>query len=138
MIEIGRTSERSWTVGPQHLASALGSGLADVLATPALVAFCEQTARASVDPELDPGASTVGTRIEIEHTAPTPLGGTVTVVSRLIRVDGRRLRFEIHAGDEVEPIGRATHERAIIDRARFDGRVAEKVARVRSGEIPDP
>ncbi len=131
MIEIGRTNERSWIVAREHLASGFGSGLVDVLATPALVAFCEETARTSIDSALAEGESSVGTRIELEHTAPTPIGFRVTVVSRLIDVDGRRLRFEIEARDEVEPIGRAIHERFVVDRARFDERIAEKNRRKR-------
>jgi len=126
MIEIGTTNERSWTVGPEHLASAFGSGLVDVLATPVLVTFCEESARTLVDPHLPGGQKTVGTSIQLDHTAATPPGMRVTVTARLVEVDRRRLRFEIEARDAIEPIGRAIHERFVIDTDRFEERIREK------------
>jgi fluoroacetyl-CoA thioesterase len=126
MIEVGTTNERSWTVEREHLASAFGSGLVDVLATPVLVGFCEECARTMVDPHLPPGRKTVGTSIRLDHLAATPLGMRVTVTATLIEIDGRRLRFEVDARDEVEPVGRATHERFVIDSDRFEKRIREK------------
>ena len=126
MIEPGLSNERTWTIAEEHLASRYGSGLVDVLATPVLAAFCEETARGVVDPLLADGETSVGTAIELTHTAPTPPGLSVTVTARLTAVDGRRLTFEVEARDGVEPIGRARHERAIVERERFEHRVAEK------------
>jgi len=126
LIEPGLTNERTWTITEDHLASRYGSGLVDVLATPVLVAFCEETARGAVDPLLPEGETSVGTAIDLTHTAPTPPGLLVTVTARLTAVDGRRLTFEVEARDGVEPIGRARHERAIVERERFERRVAEK------------
>jgi fluoroacetyl-CoA thioesterase len=126
MIEVGTTNEMTWTVEREHLASAFGSGLVDVLATPVLVGFCEECARTMVDPHLPPGRKTVGTSIRLDHLAATPLGIRVTVTATLIEIDRRRLRFEIDARDEVEPVGRATHERFVIDADRFDKRIREK------------
>ena len=128
MIEPGRTHERTWIVGEDHLASRYGSGLVDVLATPVLVAFCEETARQAVEPCLPEGRKTVGTSIDLTHTAPTPAGMRVTVVARLTEVSGRRLRFEVEAHDEVEPIGHGRHDRFIIDADRFEARIAEKAS----------
>ena len=118
MIEVGATNEMTWTVEREHLASALGSGLVDVLATPVLVGFCEECARTMVDPHLPPSQKTVGTSIRLDHLAATPLGMRVTVTATLVGIDGKRLRFEIDARDEVEPVGRATHERFVIDSDR--------------------
>jgi len=126
MIEIGTTNEMTWTVEREYLASAFGSGLVEVLATPVLVGFCEECARTLVDPHLPPGRKTVGTSIRLDHLAATPLGMRVTVTARLAEIDGRRLRFEIDAHDEVEPVGRATHERFVIDADRFEKRIREK------------
>ena len=128
MFEVGRTNEMSWTVGRDHLASAFGSGLVDVLATPVLVAFCEDCARSLVDPHLPPGQKTVGTSIRLDHVAATPFGIKVRVTARLVEVDRRRLRFEIEARDEIELVGRATHDRFIIDEERFEERVQAKSA----------
>jgi fluoroacetyl-CoA thioesterase len=125
-MKVGDAIERSWTVEPAHLATAYGSGTVDVLATPALIAFCEETSRAIVDPELPAGQGTVGTAIDFRHLAPTPPGVRVTVVARLIEIDERRLCFEVIARDPIEEVGRGTHERFIIDRRRFRDRVLDK------------
>ena len=128
MIEAGLSGERTWIVADEHLASRYGSGQVDVLATPALIAFCEETARTLVDPRLPDGRTTVGTSIELQHLAASPPGMRITVVARLSEVDGRRLRFDIEARDDVEPIGRGAHERFIVDLDRFERRIAEKTA----------
>jgi len=124
--EIGASQTMKWTVERQHLASAFGSGLVDVLATPVLVGFCEECARGLIDPHLETGKKTVGTMVALDHLAATPLGMAVTIRATLVEIDGRRLQFEIEATDEVEPIGRCTHERFVIDAARFEARIAEK------------
>ena len=126
MPEIGRTNEMTWVVERKHLASAFGSGLVDALATPVLIGFCEECARAMVDPELPEGQSTAGTSIALDHLAATPLGTKVTARAKLLDVDGRCLRFGIEARDEVEAIGSAVHERFIIDTERFARGLAEK------------
>ncbi|HUT86515.1 MAG TPA: thioesterase family protein [Candidatus Heimdallarchaeota archaeon] len=130
MIEPGLTNERTWLIDEKHLASAFGSGLVDVLATPVLVGFCEQTARTAVDPLLGEGQKTVGTSITLRHTAATPLGMKVTVRAKLVEVERRRLRFEIEAHDEQEQIAEGQHERFIIDTERFERRIAEKRRKV--------
>lgn len=132
MIEVGTTNEMTWTVEREHLASAFGSGLVEVLATPVLVGFCEECARTMVDRLLPPGRKTVGTSIRLDHLAATPLGMRVTVTATLVEIDRRRLRFEIEARDEVEPVGRATHERFVIDSDRFEQRIREKTKQAAS------
>jgi predicted thioesterase len=124
-IEPGLTNEMVWRVEDRHLASAWGSGLADVLATPALVAFCEGCARRAVDSLLPPGQQTVGTSINLRHLAATPPRMQVTVRSELVDVDGRRLRFKIEARDAFDLVGEAEHERYVIDVKRFEKRLAD-------------
>jgi len=126
MIEIGLTNEQVFEVRSGHLASAFGSGLVDALATPVLIGFCEECARTAVEGLLPAGQKTVGTSIFLEHLAPTPTGMKVTVTAELIESEGRRLKFAIEARDELEPIGRGTHERFIIDSDRFEQRLARK------------
>jgi fluoroacetyl-CoA thioesterase len=126
MIEIGTTNEASWTVAREQLASAFGSGLVDALATPVLVGFCEECARTMIDPHLPPDQKTVGTSVRLDHVAATPLGMRVTVRATLVEIDRRRLRFEVEAHDEIELVGRATHERFIIDSERFAHRLRQK------------
>jgi len=132
MIEVGGSRERTWVVERGHLASAFGSGLVDVLATPVLVGFCEECARRLVEPHLEAGRKTVGASISLDHLAATPPGMTVTVRATLVEVEGRRLAFEIEARDEVEPVARARHVRCVIDATRFEARVAQKAAQSRT------
>jgi fluoroacetyl-CoA thioesterase len=126
MVDVGTKRSQTWLVGKEHLASAFGSGLVDVLATPVLVGFCEDCARAMVDPTLPAGQKTVGTSISLEHVAATPPGMHVTVTAELVEIDRRRLSFRIEAHDEVELVGRGTHDRFVIDGARFTASVEAK------------
>ncbi|MDD5219786.1 MAG: thioesterase family protein [Candidatus Bipolaricaulis sp.] len=132
MIAVGHSREQTWTIEPGHLASAFGSGLVEVLATPVLVGFCEECARQLVEPALPAGQKTVGVSIALDHLAATPPGMTVTVRAELIAIDGRRLTFRIEACDEVELVGRAQHVRCVIDASRFESRVAQKVTQART------
>ncbi|WP_433508765.1 thioesterase family protein [Nonomuraea sp. CA-143628] len=98
-----------------------------VFATGFLVGLLEWTCVRAVLPYLDwPREQTVGTRVDITHQAPTPAGMTVTCRVRLVSVEGRRLRFEVAAGDGVDVIGEGTHERVIIDAERFTARALAK------------
>ncbi len=125
-ITPGLSAERDMVVGPENTARHLGSGGVDVLATPELVRLMERAAVAAVDPLLPPGAATVGARIEVEHLAPTPVGMRVSAHAHLVAVEGRRLTFAIEARDAQEVVGRARHERVIIDLGRFRQRLAAK------------
>lgn len=92
-----------------------GSGaLKTMFATPVFVALVIEAAVKAVDPQLPEGFVTVGTGIELKHTAPTPRGLTVTVQAVLERVEGNRLFFRFRAYDEVGEIGHGTHERAVV------------------------
>jgi fluoroacetyl-CoA thioesterase len=103
----------------RHSAESWGSGALPVFATPSLVGLMESAAMEALRQSLADGDTTVGTRIEVEHLAATPLGDTVRAEARLVSVDGRRLVFEIDAYDSVRQIGRARHERVIVSRTRF-------------------
>lgn len=100
-------------------AVAHGSGDLEVLATPTLAALCERASVEAVAPELPDDQTTVGSRIELDHTAPTLSGDRVTVRARLEEVDGRRLTFACEASDGAGGIGAARHHRVVVDRARF-------------------
>ena len=126
MIETGATNEMTWVVGREHLASSFGSGLADVLATPVLIGFCEECCRMMVDPSLSGGQQTVGTEVCIRHIAATPRGMKVTMRAVLTKIDGRSLHFEIKAHDEIEQVAEGTHTRFIIDSDRFSKRLDSK------------
>ena len=114
------------TVAERDCARAMGSGALEVLATPRLVALMEQAACAAIAPALGAGQTSVGVRIEIEHLAATPPGLRVVAHARLERVEGRTLHFALTAEDAREPIGRGTHQRVLVDAARFMGKVEGK------------
>lgn len=92
----------------------------EVFATGFLVGLLEWACIQLVNPHLDwPAEQTVGTHIDVSHVAATPPGLQVTVDARLTHVDRRRLTFDVHAHDGVDLISRGTHQRAVIDAARF-------------------
>ena len=92
-----------------------------------LVGVLEWACLLAVKPHLDwPREQTVGTHVDVSHSAATPPGLVVTARARLVGVVGRRLRFEVDADDGIDLIARGTHERAVIVRERFDAKVAEK------------
>lgn len=119
MLEAGIKGRQELMVTDENSASAVGSGLLAVFATPAMVALMEKTAWMSVAPYLEEGEGTVGTKLDLAHTAATPVGMKVWCESELIEVDGRRLVFKVEAFDKKGSIGGGTHERFIIKNDRF-------------------
>ncbi len=107
-------------------AKAMGSGELDVFATPAMVALIEETAWRSVAGELDEGCGTVGTKLDIAHTAATPLGMKVTCETELTAIDRRKLVFSVRVYDEAGEVGSGTHERFIVDNAKFQAKADAK------------
>jgi fluoroacetyl-CoA thioesterase len=126
-IRPGVSGTSELRVAPENSARHLGSGSVDVLATPELVRLAERAAVAAVDPLLPAGSATVGTRVEVEHLAPTPLGMRVVARAELVAVEGRRLTFAVEVRDERELVGRGQHERVIVDLERFGRRLAAKL-----------
>ncbi len=115
----GASATAQLTVTDDDTAIAMGSGEVPVLATPRIVALVEQAAVAAVHPALDPGCSTVGVRVQIEHISPTPVGGTVTAEASLEKVEGRRLIFHVAARDERGLIAAGKVTRVLVDVERF-------------------
>lgn len=118
-LESGLEARVTHTVGPEDTAPAHGSGDVEVLATPRLVGLCERAAVEAVAAELEEGETTVGTRVDVEHSAPSPPGRRVEVVARLDEVEGRRLVYSLEARDDRGAIGGGRHVRVRVDRARF-------------------
>jgi fluoroacetyl-CoA thioesterase len=114
-LEPGMIYEESLVVEEQHTAAHLGSGGVRVLATPIMVALMEAAARSLVDPKLEPGYMSVGTGLNIQHLAATPLGMRVTARAELVSAEGRKLNFKVEAYDEREKVGEGTHTRAIVN-----------------------
>lgn len=113
-------------VTEENSANALGSGLLEVFATPAMVALMEKTAWMSVDPYMNVGEGTVGTLLNITHSAATPVGMNVWCESELREVDGRRLVFHVEVFDEKGKIGEGEHERFIIKNEKFMSKALSK------------
>lgn len=123
----GIRGEGSLLVTHDRTAAVVGSGKLAVFATPSMVALMEKTALETVQPYLDAGQGTVGTRIDVSHVAATPEGMTVRAECELTEVDGRRLMFRVAAycGDEL--LGEGVHERFIISEQRFMEKVQAKL-----------
>ncbi len=132
MLEVGSIETLTYVVGADDLASTVGVASGDVfpavLATARLVALMEVTAARLLTPLLGEGEMSVGVSIDMRHSAPTPVGATVEVVASYRGHEGSLHRFEIEAADPGGPIGRASHERAIVDAARIMARAAERRA----------
>lgn len=125
-LEPGIKHQIQRTVEEQYTATHVGSGQAAVLATPVMILFMETAAMEAVLNGLPLGHQTVGVHVDVRHVAPTPVGMRVDVTAELIKVEGRLLTFQVTAHDEREVVGTGTHQRAIIDLARFQERVQAK------------
>lgn len=99
----------------------------DVFATGFLVGLMEATCQLAIKPYLDwPREQSVGTHVDFSHLAATPPGLTITVECEVTAVEGRKVRFRASAHDGIDLISEGTHERAVIDAARFNARLAGK------------
>lgn len=127
---VGNSAEVSHLVGEEDTALVVGSGDVPVLATPRLVALAEAATVASVAGTLRPEQTTVGTRVELEHLVPTPVGTRVGVRAVLVSVDERLLRFEVSAEHpDGRQVARGHVTRVVVDRARFLARTGGQEGR---------
>lgn len=126
MLEPGRQATVEETVGEDMTAERLGSGDVAVLGTPAILALVEAAAVAAVADALEPGTTTVGASVELDHLAPTPVGAAVTATAALAEVEGRRLTFRFEVTDAAGPVARGEHVRVVVDRDRFLDTAAER------------
>lgn len=102
------------------------TSMPDVLATGYFVGLLEWTCIQLVKPHLDAGEGSLGTHIDVSHTAATPPGLTITVDAECTAVDGRKVSFKVKAHDGVDPIGEGRHERFVVAWDRFNAKVADK------------
>jgi fluoroacetyl-CoA thioesterase len=129
-IPVGAKGTFTLVVRPEHLANQFKDAmLPPVLATPMMVLAMENAALNAIRDYLEPGESAVGTAVDIRHLAGTPAGQRVTADAEVTRVEGRQVVFAVTARDEVEDIGRGTHERMVVDLRRLAQRLATKVDR---------
>jgi len=125
-IQVGKTREEKFQVAQEHAAIHVGSGGFYVLATPALIAFMERVAYQLLGESLPDGESSVGILVSIRHLAPTPVGATVRVQAEIISVTNSQVTFSVKAWDQAEMIAEGSHQRVVINAARFQRRVDGK------------
>lgn len=126
-LKSGLTGSAEIVVGPEHTAPFVGSGRIPVLATPVMINVIEAAALAAIEHLLPEGHQSLGTHLDVSHTAATPVGVRVTATAEVTGLEGRIVTFRVAARDEFEPIGGGTHQRVIVSVARFDERVQRKV-----------
>src|ERR1700740_3444473 len=127
-LKPGLTGSADLVVGVEHTAPSIGSGLVPVLGTPVMINVIEAAALAAVEPLLPAGDQSLGIHLDVRHFAATPIGMTVRGTAELVGVDGRTLTFRVEARDDKEPIGDGSHQRVVVNVARFDERVKRKLA----------
>jgi predicted thioesterase len=118
-VRPGLSAAVELTVGDADTAIAHRSGEVAVLATPRIVALVEEATLAALAGQIEPGSSTVGVRVQVEHISPTPVGGVVTAEANLERIEGRRLVFHVSARDERGLVAAGKVTRVLVDVERF-------------------
>jgi predicted thioesterase len=128
-IQPGQSGTAALLVGEAQTAPEIGSGRVHVLATPVMINMMEAAALDAIEHLLPEGHQSLGIRLDVSHHAATPVGMHVTATARVLTVEGRRVRFAVEAHDEKEVIGGGTHERVVVNVARFDERVQRKLGK---------
>lgn len=126
-LDIGRTYQSQTRVEEWMTAEKAGNKGIDVLGTPMLLQLIEDAALACMAPVLAASDVSLGSYIDLTHLAPTPVGFIVRVEVEVIGIDGRRINFAVAAFDEREKIAEGTHERYIMQRAKFLSNLEEKL-----------
>ena len=124
---VGQKNKITTTVQKTDTAKEFGSGELEVLATPRMIALMENCAYKCIADDLEEGASTVGTMINVKHLSATPVGMEVSVEAEVTEVDGRRIAFSLKAYDECGLIGEGTHERFIVYSEKFTRKTYSKL-----------
>lgn len=120
-----------FSVTDADTAVAVGSGSLPVLGTPRLLAWCEAATCAAIDPTLPAGSTSVGTRVELEHTGASAVGDEVEVTASAAYVDGRLHRFTVAAravadGRPGKVLATGEVTRIVVDAERFLGRISPR------------
>lgn len=126
-LRVGLIGSYRIVVADEHTAPFVGSGKVRVLATPVMINLFEAAALACVEHLLPAGRQSLGIHLDVRHIAATPVGMRVTATAELVAIDGRKFAFKVEAHDERELIGDGTHQRVVVNVARFDERVQGKL-----------
>ena len=116
---VGWRGIREFVIGVEDSAKSLGSGDVNVLSTPSMIRMMEETSRLLVQDKLPEGHTTVGIKVDVSHLKAVPIGCKIKIVSKLLKVEGRKLIFKVEAYWGEEKIGEGLHERFIVDRKSF-------------------
>lgn len=131
-IPVGTVREENLMVTGEVAIDFMGLETARVLGTPHLIGFLEYNARNLILGFLESGYDSVGTHVNVAHLAATPIGMHVRLRAEVISAEERRINLKVEAWDDAEKIAEGTHERFIVNAARFGARVQEKAATLRS------
>ena len=128
-MHIGEKFEVAGVVTEENTARRIGSGGLDVFATPCMTAMMENAAYALLQRELPEGKSSVGTKLDVFHVSPSPVGMPVRAVAEVTEVsgDGRTVAVHVAAYDDAGLIGEGSHRRAVIDVERFMAKCESKL-----------
>ena len=126
-LQSGLTGSAELVVGEEHTAPSIGSGKVRVLATPVMINLIEAAALAAIEHALPAGYQSLGTHLDVHHVAATPVGMRIHATATVEKVLERRVFFRVEARDEKDLIGHGTHERVVVNVAKFDERVRRKL-----------
>jgi fluoroacetyl-CoA thioesterase len=125
--EMGAKREDTLQVGNDHVTSSfLGPDVPRVLSTPQMILHMERACRNLILSMLDPGHDTLGTHVNVWHLSAAPMGSTVIFTAELLAVDGRKAEFRVEARRGEKLVGEGTHQRVIVDVARFAEKVKQR------------
>ena len=127
-LKPGLVGHAALVVGEEHTAPRIGSGRVHVLATPVMINLFEAAALKAIEHLLQPGYQSLGTHLDVHHVAATPVGMRVRAVAEVTKVNGRTVTFKLSASDQTDQIGHGTHQRVVVNVAKFDARVQKKLA----------
>jgi len=126
MIPNGIIGEGRMKVTDENTALRWGSGTLPVLATPAMILLIEKTASECLSPFLKEGESTVGSSLDIKHSAPSAVGSEVFCKAEVIEIDRSKIVFDIKVWDSAGEVGSGKHERFLVDSTKFMARTASR------------
>jgi len=115
----GKTGTATTVVTDKNTAKSVKSGSLDVFATPMMVALMEEAACNALEGKLEPGQTSVGTEVNIQHIAASPVGASITATAEITQAEGRKISFALRACEGEKEIGSGTHMRFIVDAQKF-------------------
>jgi predicted thioesterase len=126
LLRPGSSGTARLIVAAEHTAPRVGSGVIPVLATPVMINLVEAAALDACEQFLPAGHQSLGTHLDVSHTAATPVGGLVTARAEVVAVVGREIAFTVEVRDDLDVIGKGRHTRVVVAVAKFEARVKRK------------